>query len=304
MMENDQKWIRISDLEKRSGISRRTIHFYLQEGLIHQPLKTGKTMAYYDETHLKKLLYIKKEKQRGMPLFAIRKKLLALEVDNAVPYDPLTIRRIQNDSSQQGSIKSPPSKSRGKKTREKILNLSCMLFRQKGYRDTKISDITKELNIGKGTFYFYFADKRDLFFECIPRIFLDLFGKGWDKIRQADDPLERLQLRARTVLPALREFCVIIQLSKEAMESSDPRLRKLGQETYLSIRKPLEYDIEKGVQQGIFQAVDPKIVSTIMVGIMESLYYLQTTDKQVVSVEILNSALEVILSGVKGDRPD
>ena len=299
-MTSDTKLFRISELERRSGISRRTIHFYFQEGLLHPPLKTGKTMSYYDESHLRKLIYIRKAKQRGQPLFAIRKKLLALDGIVADSSEKTSDQHLETrfNSSLSSSAKAPHG-IRGQKTREKILNLSCSLFRQKGYRNTKVSDITRELNIGKGTFYFYFTDKRELFFECIPRLFQELFAQGWDQIRQADDPLKRLQLRAKTVLPALREFCAIIQLSKEAMESSDPRLRKLGEQTYLSIRKPLEIDIEKGVQHGIFQNVDPKIASTLMIGIMESLNYLSTIEKQDVSIEILNSVLDFIFSGVK-----
>jgi hypothetical protein len=37
---------RMAVLEKISGLPRKTIHFYTQVGLLHPPLKTGKTMAY------------------------------------------------------------------------------------------------------------------------------------------------------------------------------------------------------------------------------------------------------------------
>jgi len=296
-MKSDPRLFRISELERRSGISRRTIHFYFQEGLLHPPLKTGKTMSYYDEDHLRKLIYIRKAKQRGQPLFAIRNKLQAQAGTLSRTAEKPDNEQFTAHLSPSSSL-SPQSSHgiRGKKTREKILNLSCILFRRKGYRDTKVSDITRELDIGKGTFYFYFTDKRELFFQCIPLLFQELFSGGWDRIRQAEDPLMRLQLRAKIVLPALREFCAIIQLSKESMESSDTKLRKLGEQTYLSIRRPLEIDIEKGMQLGIFQNVDPKIASTLMIGMMESLNYLSTIEKKEVSIETLNSVLDFIFS--------
>ena len=62
-MGNETRWFRIGDLSRLTSVPRRTIHFYVQEGLLHPPVKTGKTMAYYDESHRKKLAHIKKEKE-------------------------------------------------------------------------------------------------------------------------------------------------------------------------------------------------------------------------------------------------
>ncbi|MBU3914463.1 MerR family transcriptional regulator, partial [bacterium] len=82
-MVNSPRWFKIAELEYLSGVSRRTIHFYLQQKLIHPPARTGKTMAYYDETHLRKLSYIKREKANGLPLIAIRQNIEEIEQNQA-----------------------------------------------------------------------------------------------------------------------------------------------------------------------------------------------------------------------------
>ncbi len=69
-------YMRIKELEERSGIPRSTIHFYLREGLLQPPIKTGRTMAYYDETHLNTLVEIKKlKKDMRLPVSFIKKQL-------------------------------------------------------------------------------------------------------------------------------------------------------------------------------------------------------------------------------------
>ena len=78
-MDSPPKWFRIGQLEKLSGVNRRTIHFYLKEGLLPPPMKTGKTMSYYDETHLKRLKAIAESKEEGLPLFAIRERLSEMD---------------------------------------------------------------------------------------------------------------------------------------------------------------------------------------------------------------------------------
>ena len=47
--------MKMSELVKISGVPRTAIHFYLREGLLDPPDKTGATMAYYNETHLRRL---------------------------------------------------------------------------------------------------------------------------------------------------------------------------------------------------------------------------------------------------------
>lgn len=297
MPKKEPRIFRIAEIEHLSGVSRRTIHFYLQNGLLHPPLKTGKTMAYYDETHLRKLKFINKSKFKGDSLISIQEQIAEMGKKEPYPFGkPVT--DVSFLEKKQSIREKHHLKEQGKKTRNSILKLGCKLFREKGYKDTKVSDITKRLNIGKGSFYFYFSDKKELFLECVPLIFGELFSTGWDDIRKEKNPVKRLELRARTVLPVLHEFCDIIHLSKEAIEDSDPKLKKLGKEILISIRKPLEYDIEKGIQQRLFKQVNSKVISMSMIGILESLYYHQKLDEKITLEQIWSSINDLFITGI------
>ena len=92
----DSGWYRINEVERRSEVSRRTVHIYLEQGLLHPPRRTGRNMAYHDDVHLAALSYIRAARDTGMPRLAI-----------------------------------------------------------KGHRATAVNDITSQLKVGKGTFYFW-----------------------------------------------------------------------------------------------------------------------------------------------------
>jgi DNA-binding transcriptional MerR regulator len=65
--------LRIRDLEQRSGVSRQTIHYYLREGLLQAPIEKNRNSAWYDESHLARLLLIRDLKENSfLPLKAIR----------------------------------------------------------------------------------------------------------------------------------------------------------------------------------------------------------------------------------------
>jgi DNA-binding transcriptional MerR regulator len=68
--------MKVSELARRAGVSKETIHFYLREGLLHRPRKAGRNMAFYDEAHLERLRLIKRlQKERYLPLEVIRRVL-------------------------------------------------------------------------------------------------------------------------------------------------------------------------------------------------------------------------------------
>ena len=296
MLENYSDWMKISDLEKKSGVSKHTIQFYLQKELLHAPRKTGKTMAYYDQTHLKKLLFIQDEKRKGLPLTAIKKKM---EDIDRVESNPKAYMAYDSFSSLlSGAGKKKDEWEPENQTRKKIIELGCRLFLEKGLKHTRVSDITTTLTIGKGSFYFYFSDKRELFLTCIPLIFQKMFETGWEEVREAKNPLERIRVRGRIIMPFLKEFCAIVQLSKEAIDDEDEKIRKLGIQTYESIRTPVESDIKNGIRQGLFQEIDPRVASTLMLGMIENFYYLKKIEKEISLDELWENFTQLLMNGI------
>src|SRR5690606_18236712 len=70
----ERKRMRMAELARVSGVSRETIHYYLREGLLPRPVKGGKTVAYYDESHLERLTLIRRlREEKYLPLAVIRR---------------------------------------------------------------------------------------------------------------------------------------------------------------------------------------------------------------------------------------
>lgn len=61
----------IEDLAALAGVTRRTIRFYVHEGLLPAPLGRGRG-RHYGPAHLERLLEVKALQERGLPLEAIR----------------------------------------------------------------------------------------------------------------------------------------------------------------------------------------------------------------------------------------
>ncbi len=67
---------RMKDLCELTGLPRQVIHFYIQQGLVHEGKKTGRNMAYYEESHVERIKLIRKlQHERFLPLKAIKAML-------------------------------------------------------------------------------------------------------------------------------------------------------------------------------------------------------------------------------------
>lgn len=64
----------IGDLAALGGVTRRTVRYYVQEGLISAPLGLGRGHHYTDE-HLQQLLRVKALQESGRTLDEIRREL-------------------------------------------------------------------------------------------------------------------------------------------------------------------------------------------------------------------------------------
>ena len=151
-----RKGMTIGELEKVSGNPRSTIHHYVRSGLLHPPIKTGQTMAYYDQSHLRRLEiiqkikidYLKSAKTSRIPLDYIKHKMsetYSLAKGTNLP--------IKNDKKQK--------KEKIAEKKAEIIEATLKLYANRGYYLTNIRDIAKEVGITAPTFYHYFKDKRN-----------------------------------------------------------------------------------------------------------------------------------------------
>src|SRR5512145_238491 len=111
----EEKLMKISELVKETGVPASTISFYIREGLLPQPIKTGKTRAYYSVDHVEGIERIKKSREKGKgTLNDIR-----LQVGRKIVRQELKNKRYAVPD-----------------TRGKIILAATDLFLKKGYEET------------------------------------------------------------------------------------------------------------------------------------------------------------------------
>ena len=261
--------MRMSDLVDRSGIPRTTIHFYLRQGILHPPVKTGRTMAYYDDSHLRRLLAIKKIKMgTRVPVAFLRERLKEMEEgESAQPSAP--------DPS--GEVDSRNPKNR---RRQEIIEAAIRVFSDKGFHRAKIQDITSALGISTGTFYIYFPNKRELFIEVVDDIFRTIVDQAAASIRGEKDLRTRLFLRGKVFFENYTKYAEILHQLRAEIAGEDPWPQEKIKKIYHGLTEPVIRDLRKAMEQGQIRELDPDLLAYALTGLIEIMSFRVTLDQK------------------------
>ncbi len=280
-------YMRINELEKRAGVPKTTIHFYVRHGLLHPPLKTGRTMAYYDESHLKKLQSIQKIKVEGrVPLSFLKESLEKKEGQSRAPLAS-SVREI-----------AATTKAKDRKKLE-IAKAAIRIFSEKGYQKVKIRDITASLGISTGTFYIYFKDKRELFVDVVDTVIRTILGDATEAIRQEDDILKRMLIRGRVFYDNYSKYSEILNQLRAEMVGEDQWPHDKIKTAYHALTKPVIRDIQKGIETGIYRNVDPDLTAYTLTGIIEMMCFRTIIDSKYNYEQIEAFVFDFITSGLQ-----
>jgi AcrR family transcriptional regulator/predicted DNA-binding transcriptional regulator AlpA len=242
--------MQISELAKISGVPVSTIRYYIREGLLPQPMRTGKTRAYYSDDHLKAIEFIKRKQVVGnKSLGAIRKEIEKRFAQNKMASD----------------VQIPPGH------REKILLSATELFSSKGYAETSIADIASHAKISKETFYIHFTNKEELFIECADIVFHNMYNNVWQEIKDEKNIIERSKKRARAFIDSFPKWVAMMNLVRSLSVGNNPALREKFKNLLSQMINPISKDYEGFKNESnIDRKIDSTIAGYFIMGMAES----------------------------------
>ncbi|PWR21195.1 hypothetical protein DKG74_14410 [Zavarzinia aquatilis] len=163
---------------------------------------------------------------------------------------------------------------RRQESRRRLLAAARKLFVERGYHATRPQDIAREAEVGNGTFYLHFADKRDIFLafseEACAEIEAAIIGpltgpQPWN-IRILDTLQAALAFEEgerKVIAAALMDLSIIDPGPEEPTVRPRDRLAKL-------IAQSLQEGMDKGEIRG---DVDPELIAHSLLGLVEQAAY-------------------------------
>lgn len=293
---------KLSQLCSAARFHPSTVHYYVKIGLLHKPRKAGLGLYLYDENHLKTL-----DRIRGL---RVNNKLSLSEIKEVLANDPeVTLTKPLasgqgEDALDSGNREQGQVTKQAESTRQKILDTAVRLFSERGYDGTTIADITETLRMSKGSFYFYFRDKRKLFIECMERL-TDVIAaeEAWAAMPGERGYMARQAKRVVRFIEAFPSYAGIIPLLKMAANGEDEGLAQKATKAIARIAGSLVRGYRSAIADGVVRDLDEEFLGYALLGIAENVGFKLVTDPRCDRHDWLEKFVDLTAHGVLSRRP-
>ena len=282
----------ITELEKKSGLPRSTIHFYIRYGLLHEPTKKSQTVANYDESHLQKLEKIK----------TIRGEFLKSANTTRVPLEFIKDNLDETFGQSPSPIAadkalSPKENPKKNAKKDEIIRATLRLYMDRGYHRTSIQDITKRVGITTPTFYHYFSDKRELFTEVIDHVINSWKEQSAAATANQSDPNKRTVILFRVFQENYTKIGGVLNQLKAGAAIGDKWARDRLMHVYKSLMENLTKLVASGIKNGTIRKVDPELMSYFLITIDEATVQRANLDDKYTMEELMRFIGDFISRG-------
>lgn len=185
---------------------------------------------------------------------------------------------------------------------QQIMNAAMKVFVKKGYSQTRMTDIVQKSGLSKGAIYHHFKSKRDLFLALIDHWEIYSFP---DYYQYVDDEKSASQILNEFSSEVVRQFkknptIFLAELEFWSMANRDEKVRSKVKFLYGHILTLFERVVQKGIDQGEFKNLDPKITAlSIMTSLQGITWFTIFESESFRGEEYLRHVMEFIIYGIK-----
>ena len=147
------------------------------------------------------------------------------------------------------------------RTKRKIFETSMKLFSEKGYDATSIEEITAVVGVAKGTLYYHFSSKEEIFNFLVEEGMKLLKNSIEIKIQKCDTTIDKLKAVSLVQLKAIEKYENMLTIVVTQSFGNEKRHEFCRQKVieYIGV---IEEIIEDGVKKGDIIDVDSSILAT------------------------------------------
>lgn len=187
--------------------------------------------------------------------------------------------------------------------RERLLESGKRLFSQKGYYATSVEDIVESAGFSKGTFYFYFKSKEELFKSLVEEMHLNIV-KRLEGFLERELPLEDALIEhAEVFLEDIYQNRHIAQIFLFQLLGTSEEFRELYYTKVAHWRELLARTVGRAVQRGEITYKNAENIVNLYAGFLRMLvleYVFREREPDLERVKSLaQEGVKVLFRGLK-----
>ena len=154
------------------------------------------------------------------------------------------------------------------------MEAAAKVFRERGYANTRVDDITQAAGTSHGAFYLYFANKQDVLEALAVETADEMYelGDRLEGISHGEEGYDQLRAWIDSFVDAYERHLPVVN-AWIAAESEDTRFDRLGREVLAKFAGKISNTIERAVSEGLRHPVHPGTAAVALVAMLERLSY-------------------------------
>ena len=147
------------------------------------------------------------------------------------------------------------------KTKRKIFEASMKLFAEKGYDGTSVEEITATVGVAKGTLYYHFSSKEEIYNFLLEEGTKLLINNVDIKIAKIDKTIDKIRAIVLLQLRVMMKYESLITLYLSQVWGIQDRNKTTQKylNTYIS---KIEEIVKEGIERGELKKGDSEIIAT------------------------------------------
>ncbi len=185
------------------------------------------------------------------------------------------------------------------KTKRKIFETSMKLFAEKGYDATSIEEITANVGVAKGTLYYHFTSKEEIF-NFLVEEGIKLMQNSIDiKTSKLSNYIDKLKAVVLIEIKVVAKYENLITILLSQFWGKEARNQKCKQHVYSYISK-IEDIVREGIEKGEIKRGSPEAIASEIYGLICSalVYKLRQGDTLDI-MKLYHEFEETVLDGLK-----
>lgn len=185
------------------------------------------------------------------------------------------------------------------KTKRKIFETSMKLFAEKGYDATSIEEITATVGVAKGTLYYHFSSKEEIFNFLIEEGMKLLQNSIDIKTAKYDNYIDKLKAIILIQIKIVMKYEDLITILLSQFWGNETRNQKCKKHVYDYIKK-IENIVKEGIEKKQIKDGNPKVIASEIYGLIcSTLVCKLRNEKEIDIIDLYKEFENTVIEGLK-----
>lgn len=187
------------------------------------------------------------------------------------------------------------------KTKRKIFETSMKLFADKGYDATSIEEITANVGVAKGTLYYHFSSKEEIFNFLVEEGMKLLKNSISIKTAKMNNDLDRLRAIVLIQIKILFKYENFITIILSQIWGNDSRSKMCRNYVFEYIQM-IEEIVKEGIEKGEIVNKDASLIASGIFGFICSSFIYKMRHEEVEVQKLFNEVDNVFIKKLRPSK--